>query len=196
MGLFDASYEKQSALLRGKILRMGQRVFTINVAEGYARSENEKGIYKPIVGMAPGTVYCPRSRNTILFLIACFDGQGIGGCVLIRELLSPERGVISKPGNVSAALGITVAKTTGRIVELPSGELRLDLDGAQDEPTVEAVETQPKGEPGISQAAIQRLMPLISAAFAKRMDGVTFQAFLEELLGHHKTEADLRAALK
>jgi len=193
--LFHSSFEKQAVLLRGKILRVGSKVYTINEAEGFARDENERGIYKPIVDMAPGEVYCPRARNTILFLIACHDGRGPGGCVLIRGLLSPDRGLIDKPGNVSAALGITVPKTTGRVVELPSGELQLELNDEQDSDASTVKVTIPRVDAGLGKAVLKRHATKIAKAYARKGRG-KFQDFLDNLVTRCRTEAELLTALK
>jgi 3-methyladenine DNA glycosylase Mpg len=117
MSFFQQSCKTLARALVGKTLRVGEKSFQILKAEGYPRKDNETGIYAPILEMRPGAVYCPPHRGGLLFLIACPDGQGPGGCVLIREV-SFEGTAIKGPGRVAEALGITDAKSSGRLTEV------------------------------------------------------------------------------
>lgn len=116
MSFFQQSCKPLAKALVGKTLKVGEKSFQILKAEGYPRKDNEKGIYAPILEMRPGTVYCPPHRGGLLFLIACLDGQGPGGCVLIREV-SLDGAVIKGPGRVTEALGIVEPKSEGRCTE-------------------------------------------------------------------------------
>jgi hypothetical protein len=199
MALFDASYDKLDGLLKGKIVRSGSRVFTVTEARGYPKDENDRGIYKPITEMAPGDVYCPRRRNAILFLIACRDGRGKGGCVLIRNLLSPKGGAIDGPAAVSAALGVSEPKTTGKVVELPNGELRVELDGVLSGDMPEYAETMPRGPAGIGEKTLKKHSAKVAAAYSRYLKahpGIRFADFLASLVSECQTEAALLEKLK
>lgn len=198
MGLFDKSYDKVPDLLRGKILHTPNGRFTINVAEGYAREENESGLYRPILGMPPGGAYFPRQRNAILFLIACRDGMAHGGCVLIREVLSASGGIHSGPAAVSAAVGVTVPKTAGRVIELDSGDLKLELprgssaaSGGGNGGARTAKRTQ-----GIGPKALEALMPQITERYFATASDQPFPDYLQSLLDRCATEDALRRVLR
>jgi 3-methyladenine DNA glycosylase Mpg len=113
--------------LMGQTLRIGHRVAEILEAQGYAKRDNEQGIYKPILELNPGQVFCPQFRTGILVLVACYDrGEEPGGCVLIRKVKVDGK-VVSGPGRVAEALGITESGTYGRMSETQDG-LSLKLD--------------------------------------------------------------------
>ena len=196
MGLFDVSYEKQATKLRGKLLRVGPRTFTLNEVVGYAKKENDAGVYRPIVAMAPGSVYFPQHRNSILFLIACRDGGAYGGCVLVGELLSGGAGTITGPKNVTEAVGVCVPKSTGRVIELSNGELLLQLDTAQSGIRKEPKTESAKKPKAIGKKVLERLMPLIAGAYQRQKGGGTFQGFLQGLLDRCHSENELRVALR
>lgn len=199
MALFDKSYDRVPDLLRGKILHTPQGRFTINAAEGYSRKENDAGLYRPILGMPPGGAYFPRRRNAILFLIACRDGMAHGGCVLIREVLSASGGVFTGPAAVSEAVGVTVPKTAGRVVELASGDLKLELPGAASAASGSGGNGGAQGTkrpPGIGPKALEALMPQIAERYFATASDTPFPEYLEGLLGRCATEAELRQALR
>lgn len=198
MSLFDKSYENLSDLVCGRTIHVSGRRFTIMAAEGYSRRENEAPLYRPLTTMTPGQVYCPRQRRAILFLIACRDGMAYGGCILIRELRTPTGAVFTGPAAVSEALGIGMHKATGRMVELPEGDLRLELNAPPDSqgrhrpPHTD----EKKRSSGIGPKTLERLMPAISEHWISKGGDQNFQAYLAALLARCKTEAQLRRALK
>lgn len=198
MGLFDKSYERAADLICGRTLHAGGRRFTVMRAEGYSKKENEAPLYRPILTMRPGEVYCPRRRNAILVLIACSDGQGRGGCVFIRELRTSTGGVFPGPTAVSQALGIMVPKTTGRVRESPNGDLHLELDAiSSGTGSADSDSGQPKaGNGGIGAKTLERLMPEIADAYARDSSGQSFDAFLSDLLARCRTVGALRRALR
>lgn len=198
MGLFDNNYGRLADLLQKKIIRTpyGRR-FTITEAEGYARSENEAPLYRPIVDMEPGAVYCPRRRNAILTLVACLDDGARGGCVLIRGLESSADGVLSGPSAVSTALGIIKPRMMGRLIELPARDLRLELHslGTTKRGSPRSRGARVMHETKIDRATIEALMPAIVDQWRAGGMKVRFDAYLRSLIETYRTPGALRRTL-
>ncbi len=165
---------------------------TILEVEGYSRKQNSSGIYTPLLNMAPGQVYCPRRRNSILCLIVTNDGDLSGGCVLIRSI--EVNGVIYHgPGKVTSALGITDARALGH-AELTDDEGVILHIGSLLK-TESRQRTPPEWAPAgnrIGKKALTRLMPRIIAKYMKDRPGVKFGEFLNRLLETSQNEADFR----
>jgi 3-methyladenine DNA glycosylase Mpg len=96
-------------------------------AEGFRRKTNT-GIYKPIAEMAPGGVYCPRVRNSIIILIATFDNGRPGGCVLIKAAKIKNE-VYNGPGKVAEQMGIVEPRSTGQAKWIDKDTFAIHLDG-------------------------------------------------------------------
>lgn len=200
MSLFEFSHKELAKALLGRTIVVESRNVVILEAKGFSRKENDAGIYKPIVFLQPGQVYCPRSRNAILLLIACKDGMDIGGCVLVRAI-EVDGAVVEGPGRVSDALGITDAKAQGLVRELPDGTLTLEmplLEPPKVRPGVAASGKKRAGN-GLGEETLRRHMPAIAKAYlkAKRADpALTFEGMLNALLAECKDEASLRKRLR
>ncbi|MFA5935572.1 MAG: hypothetical protein WC787_01830 [Patescibacteria group bacterium] len=114
MSIFEQNCKPLAKSLVGQVLKVGNQEVEILQAQGYPRTDNEQGIYVPILDMKPGSVFCPQHRGGLLFLVACSDGGKPGGCVLIRKV-RVDGNVISGPGRVAEALGVEKVGSTGRI---------------------------------------------------------------------------------
>ena len=197
MAIFDKTYDKVPDLLKGRILHANGKKFTINIAQGFAKDENDKGVYKPIVTMAPGRVYCPSVQGHVLMLIACRDGMQYGGCVLIREVLSSTGGAFDKPSKVAKALGINAPKTEGEILERPDGdlELKLTVNPGAGLPIHEPKETAPVRRKA-DKNTFARLMPKITEAWERFGKKVPHRTFVQKLYDTCRYEDELLSALK
>ncbi|GEM_PF-3061740 len=116
MPLLNQGYSSFAALIKGRRIKTTSSEIEIVEAVGYSRKDNSSPLYESILDVPAGTVYCPRYRGGILVLIACHDTGRPGGCVLLRKAKANGR-IISGPGHVAEALGITIQKTKGYIVE-------------------------------------------------------------------------------
>lgn len=126
MKFFQQSYRQLAKALIGRTFTFKRKEVEILQAQGFPRTENEAPLYAPVIDMKPGEVFCPRHRGGILLLIACLDGNGPGGCILIRKVKIGDE-TYNGPGRVSEALKIEEHKTTGRISEV-RGNLILEID--------------------------------------------------------------------
>ena len=195
MALVDQTYARLAKDIQGRVLHLGNNWYTIVEAQGFSRKQNDAGLYRPLLEMAPGTVYFARHRNALLFLIACKDGQGTGGCVLIREILDQESAVHSGPGAVSAALGVEDHGATGTITERADGDLVLTVLHSEPKKNGRKPKADSDKKPGISPRALGRLMPAITRHFMAHGQGKKFQEHLQELLGQHHDEGSLLRAV-
>lgn len=178
--------------LKGRTLRVGFQKAVVLKASAYGRAEQERGLYRPMLDMKAGDVYCPRIRNTIMLCIVTGQGRTLGGCVRIDGIeINGARH--TGPGAVTGALGITVPRSKGsaRIVGARDVELSLDTiplrkprGGAQKQP--------PKIKQGISDKALARLLPLIVDRYLADDPPVTFEGYLNALLQECATETELR----
>jgi len=172
---------------------VGQRRVTIMDAQGYPKAENDTGVYKPVVDMAPGEVFVPRHRNAFLFLVACKDGEERGGCVLVREIEIDGK-LYKGPGMVTQALGIQTHGATGKLHERDIGELSLSMDGIAppaDPPRDKAAKARK-----MSDALLKKHMPNIVKAWKKTGQGTPFLDLLNKLAAECADEVALRKALK
>ncbi|MBI3421271.1 MAG: hypothetical protein HY006_04345 [Candidatus Sungbacteria bacterium] len=162
---FWVNPDKAARGLLGKLIIVGKITAAVLAAQGYTREDNEKGIYEPIVDMAPGEVFCPRQRNSIYLLIATLDHGQRGGCVLIRAV---EVGGVNYngPGVVSQALGIGEPRITGHTEWKDERTLRIILPNTKLEPAAKPkrrVKLQPGN--GISMAVLHPHMPEITTKY-------------------------------
>lgn len=191
------SPHKVAVALLGKSLVVRNTEAVVLVAGGYSRHENvARPLYRPLIEAEPGTIYCPRLRNTLLFLVATLDHGERGGCVLVQAV-EVDRTIYRGPGRVTASLGLSQHGLTGEI-------------DWQDEDTLLCqfaisslrAERQPKSDipklgNGIGKATLARLMPQIVAKFLRsRPRGMGFREFLNSLLADNRTEVDLWRQLK
>ena len=193
MSIFELPYKPLAKELVGKTMVVGQHRVTIMDAQGYPRSENDTGVYKPVVDMQPGEVFVPRHRNAFLFLIACKDGENTGGCVLVREI-ELDGHLYKGPGTVTQALGIQTHAATGKLHEREIGELSLSMDGVAppaDPPRDKAAKARK-----MSEALLSKHMPNIVKAWKKSSQGTTFLDFTNKLVAECPDEAALRKRLR
>lgn len=180
MNLWEQQPQDAAHGLLGKTLIVGNYEATVLVADGYPRSENTtNGLYGPILEAVPGTVYCPRHRNSVLLLIATHDQGEPGGCVLIRA--AEVQGVIYRgPGRVSERLELREHGTTGVASSIDEDTFLVKFG----EKTVHTPRTSSASRGNqLGKATLAELMPFIVARYLKvSPEGVTFQDFLNNLL--------------
>lgn len=190
--IFELSFRPLAKELIGRTMVVGSHRVTIMDAKGYPKSDNDTGVYKPVVDMKPGEVFVPRHRNAFLFLIACKDGENTGGCVLVREI---EMGgqLIKGPGMVTQALGIQTHAATGRINEREI-ELSLSMDGIA--PPAEAPRDKTAKARKMSEALLRKHMPAIVSGWKKHRKGINFLDFTNQIIESCQDEPALRRYLR
>lgn len=191
--LFRNSYKAAASAVQGKRLVVGSRAGWILKAKGFSRAQNDEGVYRPVIDMKPGQVFCPRMRNAILILVACFDGEEPGGCVLIDEI--ELNGLIVKgPGRVSEALGLEEPKVIGRIRE-DGCDLVMEIEGIRPAkaPAVD-VRCRSLGK-GTLEKYIPRLVKMYRLRKAVETD-CTFEVMLQECVKNCREESALRNWLR
>ena len=126
MLIFQKKLKEFASELIGRTLVAGPTQAVILETRTFPRKQNDTPNYQPMLTMRPGEVFTPLHRGVaILPLIVCNDADGqTGACVLIQSI-EVAGSMISKPGAVSKALGITVPKDPGRIEEHADGSLEL-----------------------------------------------------------------------
>lgn len=176
---FRRNHDEVARDLLGRAVQLGDRLFHVFGAKGFPKERND-GLYERVTTMEPGGVFCPRYRNSELLLVACLSGGQIGGCVLIDGIEFIGGGPVNGAGRVTQALGINTHGLTGTITS--NGEVfQLVLDGADPPPPMAPPPVKKDGT--VSEAEVQRRMPLIIKAYLKRRkadDKLTFEAFLAE----------------
>lgn len=178
--------------LKGRSLQVGSQEAVVLQASAYGRSEQERGLYRPMLDMKAGDIYCPRIRNTIMLCIVTGQGRTLGGCVRIDGIeINGARH--TGPGAVSGALGITVPRSKGsaRIAGVREVEINLDTIPLR-KPSGSAQKQSLKTKYGISDKAMARLLPLIVNRYLADDPPVTFEGFLNTLLQECATETVLR----
>lgn len=192
--LFASSYKVAAKAVQGKRLVVGGRVGWILKAKGFSRVQNDAGVYRPVVEMKPGQIFCPRMRNAILILVACLDGDEPGGCVLIDEI--ELNGLIVKgPGRVSEALGLEDPKAFGRIRE-DGCDLVMDIEGVRlrTPPALKVRSCRPLGK-AVLEKHMPRLVKMYRARKAAESD-CTFEIVLRECVSNCREESELRSWLR
>lgn len=180
--------------LLGKLLIVGSTEAWVLRTEGFSRSQNSTGIYKPILSMPPGDVYCPRSRNSILLLVVTQDGSDTGGCVLIR---AAEIGgvVFEGPGKVTEALGITEARTCGKAELADDDTVVLHLGTSLTTVQPKSMSQRVPAARSLGWAVIRRYMPTIAQKFFKQSVR-SFEEYLGNLLEGCSSEVELLNRLR
>lgn len=168
-------------LLIGKLLVVGSTQAWILQAQGFRRAENSNGIYRPILEMQPGGVYCPRRRNWILLLIVTRDGNHAGGCVLVRSVEIGGR-IFDGPGHVTDELGITQARACGRadVVDQNTVSIHFESVLQSQPPRPRTVPVFLKG--GITLNTIERLMPRIASVYLRLRPQPCFEDYANHLV--------------
>lgn len=194
MNMFAVSYKDAASAAQGKRLVVGGRVAWVLRAKGFSRVQNDGGVYRPVMEMDPGQVFCPRMRNAILILVACYDGGKPGGCVLIDEIeIGGE--IVKGPGRVSDALGLQEAKAVGQIRE-DGCDLVLEIEGIRQKPPP-ALQLNPRRSLG--KVVLEKYMARLVKVYRLRKAAevaCTFEAVLKECVEHCRQENELRAWLR
>ncbi len=192
MALFALNHRELARELMGMRLIVGASTVTILEAEGYSKKQNADPLYRPLLEMPAGSVYCPRRRNAILTLVACHDGGAPGGCILLRAV-EIDGAVVQGPGRVSDTLGIVTHAQQGTVVVHTEDMIELRLGDCKNAPPIKI---PPPGGRGVGDETVKRLMPLIVKAFLKAGKGKPFQQFLNSMLAACPTERDLRRRMR
>ena len=141
--------------------------------------------------MESGQVYCPRLINAILLCIVTGKNTTAGSRVRIDEIeLNGNR--YTGPGNVTDALGITVAKDTGTAHFNDPVQVRIDLSQQPQRRQPTTKKKKRRQETPLSNRAWARLMPLITDRYIAEDPSITFDNYLNALLRECKTETALR----
>ena len=183
---FRQEYGDLAKNLIGRKVRLADTSFYILAAKGFPKEENG-GLYEAVTEMSPGGIYCPKSHNDCLVLVACHSNDSIGGCVLVKAIEFADGRVIDGPGRSGRALGIVTHGTTGTMYE-HDGELALALNGAEP-PQMEASPSRQTGS--ITDVDIRERMAKITKAYLalRKKEGakkpgsdeekLTFEVFLK-----------------
>lgn len=181
--------------IAGMALRIGHHEAVILHASAYERDEPERGLYKPMLEMKAGDVYCPRLMNSILLCIVTGKGKSIGSRVRIDEI--ELRGVrFEGPGRVTDALGIVTANARGlaQIVDDLCVEVNLDVRPLQ--PSHDTRKKEPTRTPKISKKTLAKHLPEVVRKFLAEKHPITFQEYLNVLLETCGTEWELRKRIQ
>jgi hypothetical protein len=192
---FDLSYKDAAKAVVGRTLVAGSRQAVILETQGFSRASNDAPLYKPMLELRPGDVFTPRQRNAILTLIVCMDGGQSGGCVILRSI-EINGGIITGPGRVSEALGMTIPKDPGRVEEHDDGTLELKM--ARLGPAKMPKPVRERRGNGIGDAVLTRQMPSIVKRFlhlSAEKRG-TFESYLNTLLDGCHDESELRRRMR
>ena len=181
--------------LLGKSLICGDTEAVILKAAGYSRAQNEgDGLYRPLIELPPGAVYCPRRRNAVLLLIVTADGKESGGCVLMRTV--EVGGVIyDGPGRVTNRLGLNEHGTSGRTEWLDDDTFVVRIEGVPAPRALSKHRPSIQGN-GIGKEVLESLMPRIVNKYLAEKPAKTFHSFLSTLLGECANVAELRKRLR
>lgn len=196
-------WEQDPGRVAGALIGMRMQVGAVDAvildADGYRRAENEaNGLYTPILEALPGSVYCPKRRNAVLFLFATHDRGAPGGCVLIRAA-EIDGSVYDGPGKLTERLGITIHGTAGSMQWLDSGSMAITLDTplVPVQPSTLSrtkIAGQQDGN-GIGMETLQKLMPQIAQAYLRTKPGKPFEEFVNGLLTECPNARALRRTL-
>ncbi|HLD26239.1 MAG TPA: hypothetical protein VJC05_04325 [Candidatus Andersenbacteria bacterium] len=179
--------------LRGLTLAInGHEALMINVSP-YERNSTERGLYKPMLEMPAGSVYCPRLMKSILLCIVTGKGKMQGSRVRIDDIEIAGRRYTG-PGNVTEALGITVAKSSGTARLVSPLRVEVDLQGQPRRKAQPAPKRKGKirQAPPLSEQALVRLMPQIVERWLKDDPPISLEAYTNALLEECGTEYELR----
>lgn len=193
-GLFSLRESSLARQLVGRTLVVGDLRATIVEAQPFPRSDTEKPLYRPLLELEPGGVYTPRQYSSVLFHLLAAGG----GCVGIRAI-ELDGQIISGPGRVTEALGLTTPKNTGRIRELKSGDLKLEMDTPPDPPKRAMKKAvAPTRTNGLGRGTIARHMRQIAQAWMKApaRSRPTIEKFVDGILETCHSEAELRRFLR
>lgn len=187
---WERSARDVAASLPGFVLHVGGKEAVIFHATPFECDEQQRGLYKPMLDMEGGQVYCPKFMASVLLLIATGKGKTKGGCVRIDDIeLDGVR--FEGPGRVTSALGIVTANARGlaQIVDNACVDVLLDTHSPQ--PRRNASVKQPQRERGISETVLAKYRKLIVKKYLAENHRITFQEYLNLLLETCTTEAEL-----
>lgn len=198
MSIFDAcDFRTLPAALRGRTVHLPDgRDIILRKVSGFGRKENDTPSYRPMFDMNPGDVFVPRVMASFIWLVVCKDGADTGGCVAVEEIEADGQ-VIKGKGRVASAVGFSVHRTTGRLIEELDNSLTLSVSGALS-PSLPA--SKKPGSHGrrklLSQAIVKRHMGKIVDRFNADPKGKSLEDFVDEVRRACQTEDDLEQFLK
>lgn len=192
--LFTLGVHELAQALQGQELELPDgRVITITQTEGYPRSQNDRGVYKPMLEMSPGQVFIPRVMSAFVFLIVALDGKQAGACVRIVGIDTPEAGEIGGGGRVSKYVGFTEHRQVGRIEERMGKSLRLVMEGTL-APEVPA--TNGGSKVRLTDRVLSRYADALGGYYTNRpRAGESYDAFLTRIKSEWSNEAQLKKQL-
>ncbi|NQV90628.1 hypothetical protein HQ487_04485 [Candidatus Uhrbacteria bacterium] len=192
--LFELSVHELAHQLVGKELKLPDgRTITITSTEPYARADNNRGAYRPILEMQPGQVYVARIMNAFMFLIVAREGEEVGACVRIIGIDTSEAGEIEGGGRVGKYVGFVEHKQIGRIEERAGHPLTLIMEGTL-APEIPATNGGSKVK--LTDRVLGRYADEIGAHFmAHPIEAESYNDFLERIKREWVNEAELKKQL-
>lgn len=197
-------WEREPSTVARSLLGLGLGVHgkeaVILHATPYEREEQERGLYKPMLAMQAGDVYCPKLMQSVLLLITTGKGRTLGSCIRIDDIeLDGSR--YQGPGRVSDALRIVTAKAKGRAQVVDPLRVEVVFDTPPTQARLAArprpQRKQPLGkDPGLNKEALARLLPKIVDKYLADNPAVSFEEYLNRLLAECETEWELRKRVK
>lgn len=185
--LFSLNEDRLARKVVGRTLICGSVRATILEAKAFPRTDTEKPLYRALLEMAPGGVYTSRQFQSVLMHVLA---QG-GGCIAIRAIEVDGR-TVEGPGRVTAELGLTQPKVTGRLRELKNGDLKLEMAV---QPSPPPPRSPRPTQAGLGNSAVARNMPGLIKRYQSRKTkepNLTLLAVVNEALASCQDEAALR----
>lgn len=191
-----------SSLLNQQLELPDGRVCTITSVDAFEHTKNDTPTYRAMFSMAPGDVFTPSVMGHPMFLIVCYDGQKIGGCVRVTGLTDAAGNGCTGSGKVGKFVGFS-HKQTGKIVERGGGQpLLLQMTGTltpsvvtSATPKKETAKTRKNSSVLLSGVAGKYLTELSEKYRAIATPEDTFNNWLDKIRAEHNTEAKLKKFL-
>ncbi|MBI4449939.1 hypothetical protein HY634_02690 [Candidatus Uhrbacteria bacterium] len=190
-GLSQLNARQLASELVGRSLTVGARTVVIIETRPYPRRDTERPLYRKLLDLEPGGVYVSRQYNSTL----CHILARGGGCVAIRTIAIHGK-IVTGPGRVTAALGLTTPKSTGRLRKLRRGSLMIKMNVPIDLPPRQRQRGR-RVMQGIGPVVLARFMsPLVRRwlTFPPKTRG-SFPNHLKEVLRRCRNEHELRLFL-
>ncbi|MBI2473405.1 hypothetical protein HYV70_02535 [Candidatus Uhrbacteria bacterium] len=190
--LFQLTVQELAKILQGQDLELPDgRVIKILKTDYYTRTENEKGSYKPMLNMEPGSVYVARIMNAFLFLIVALEGTDSGACVRVTSIQT-QNGIIKGPGRVGTWIGFNMHQQTGRLMEREGKPLLLSMEGVL---TPEILPVQKTVLIPITDSVLSKYTDHLAIHFMSERLDEAYEEFLERIKREWITEDELKKRL-
>ncbi len=190
--LFQLTVQELTKILQGRDLELPDgRVVKILHTDYYTRTENEKGSYKPMLNMEPGSVYVARIMNAFLFLIVALEGTDSGACVRVTSIQT-QNGIVNGAGRVGTWIGFNMHQQTGRLLEHENKPLLLSMEGVL---TPEIPPAQEIALIPLTDSVLSKYTDQLAVHFMSQRLNESYENFLERIKQEWKTEDELKKRL-